>query len=201
VQRLVGTPFFYASVDAFVRAHPSRSGDLNEYGDTFGEFLAEYPPASELPYLADVARLEWAIDEANRATDSTIAPDIVLGALAVLPAEHLPASRLRIEPSCRLLASRFPVLRIWHVNQPDHGGGLRVEFDARFDHLRIRREPDGIAIERIAVDEFAWLSALSRHASLATAIQCALDVDAGFDLGTALRRFVGDGTIVGIVEH
>ena len=163
VQRLVGTPFFNAAVDAFARARPSRSGDLNEYGDAFGDFLAGYPPAAGLAYLADVARLEWAIDEANRAPDSTVAPDIVLGALAVFPADQLPESRLRIEPSCRLVASEFPLLRIWQVNQPDHGGDLRVAFDAGPDHLRIRREPDGIALERIAAGEFAWLAALSRR--------------------------------------
>src|ERR1700693_4340650 len=70
VQKLVGTFFFEAAVAEFVRACPSRSGDLNAYGDTFGVFLAGFPPAADLPYLGDVARLEWAIDEANRAEDS-----------------------------------------------------------------------------------------------------------------------------------
>ena len=40
VRRLVGTAFFDAAVDAYVRAHPSPCGDLNVYGDAFGEFLA-----------------------------------------------------------------------------------------------------------------------------------------------------------------
>ena len=84
VRRLVGTPFFDAAVDAYVEAHPSRSGDLNEYGATFGEFLGGYEPASDLPYLPDVARLEWAIDEANRAADSLASPDDVLRELAAV---------------------------------------------------------------------------------------------------------------------
>jgi hypothetical protein len=201
VWRLVGTPCFHAAVDAFARAHPSRSGDLNEYGDEFGDFLAGYPPAASLPYLADVAHLEWAIDEANRAPDSTVAPDIVLGALAVLPADQLPASRLRIEPSCRLVASEFPLLRIWQVNQPAHDGDLRVALDGGPCHLRIRREPDGIAVECIAAGEFGWLAALSRQATLAAAIERAQGLDATFDLGAALHRFIGDGTIHGVGEN
>ena len=201
VQRLVGTPFFHAAVDAFVRAQPSRSGDLNAYGDTFGDFLAGYPPAAELPYLADIGRMEWAIDEANRAPDSAIAPDIVLAALAVVPAEHLPAARLRVEASCRLIASKFPILRIWQVNQADHGGDLRVAFDAGPDRLRIRRESDGIAIERLAAADLAWLAALAQHESLAAAIERAQDVDATFDLGTTLHRFIGDGTIAGVGDR
>ena len=70
VRELVGAPFFDAAVDAFVRAHPSTGGDLNVYGGEFADFLAAYPHARDLPYLPDVARLEWALDEAHRAADA-----------------------------------------------------------------------------------------------------------------------------------
>ena len=63
------------AVDAFVRAHPSASGDLNDYGDAFGTFLAQHPSTTALPYLPDVARLEWAIDEVNRAADGASRPE------------------------------------------------------------------------------------------------------------------------------
>ena len=55
VKRLTGTPFFHAAIDAFARAQPSQSGDLNVYGEALGEFLATYPPAADLPYIPDVA--------------------------------------------------------------------------------------------------------------------------------------------------
>ena len=204
IRRIVDTPFFHAAVDAYVEACPSRSGDLNAYGATFGDFLADYPPASGLPYLPDVARLEWAIDEANRAADSSSRPAAVLEALARVPPERLPALRLRTDPSCRLVASAFPVLAIWQVNQPGHHGDLRVDFDSPPDHLRIRREPDGVALERgvvlerIGGGEFAWLAALVNGAALAAAIESAQVADAAFDLGTTLHRFIGDGTITGL---
>lgn len=201
VARLVGAPFFHAAVDAYVDAHPSRSGDLNEYGDAFGDFLAGYPPAAGLPYLPDVARLEWAIDEANRAHDSILAPDIVLGAFATLAAERLPGLRIDIEPSCRLLASPFPVLRIWQVNQPGHQGDLHVDFRAGPDRLRVRREPGGVSIERVAEGDYAWLSALAQRATLAEAIERAQEASAAFDLQAALHAFIGDGTIAGIGDH
>ena len=46
VRRLTGAAFFGAAVDAYVVAHPSRSGDLNVYGDAFGDFLVQYAPAT-----------------------------------------------------------------------------------------------------------------------------------------------------------
>ncbi len=41
-RRLTGAAFFHAAVDHFVAAHPPVSGDLNVYGDRFGDFLARY---------------------------------------------------------------------------------------------------------------------------------------------------------------
>ena len=200
VRRVVGAGFFAAVVDAYVEAHPSRCGDLNVYGATFGEFLAGYQPVGSLSYLPDVARLEWAIDEANRAADSFVSPDDVLRELAAVAAERLPATRMRIQPSCRLIASSFPLLRIWQVNQSDHAGDMAVDFAATPDRLRIRREPNGVVLDRLDAGVFAWLAALGGGATLAQAIERAQDEDTAFDLGAALHRCIGDGTITGTLD-
>jgi hypothetical protein len=211
VRRIVGTSFFHAAVDAYVEAHPSRSGDLNEYGDAFGDFLRRYEKAAELPYLPDVARLEWAIDEADRAADSALAGDAILAVLPQVAADALPGLRLDLEPSCRLIASAFPLFRIWQVNQPGYDGELRVDFTAGPHHLRIRRETNGrcpevadragIAIERIDAGRFEWLSALAQGATLARALERALGADSEFDLQAALQQFIGDGSIDRIRRH
>lgn len=204
-RRIVGIARFDAAVDAYVEAHPSRSGDLNEYGDAFGDFLRRYPQVAELPYLPGVAHLEWAIDEANRAAESPFEPDIVLGALSRMAADELPGLRLSVDPSCRLLSSPFPLLRIWQVNQPDYGGDLQVDFTAGRDHLRIRREQGdpsgGIVIERLDEVDFQWLLALEDGATLTEAIERACEVGAAFDLQASLHRFIGDGTIAGLDER
>ena len=213
VLRLVGEPFFHAAVDAFVRAHPSVSGDLNVYGDLFGDFLAGYPHAADLPYLADVARLEWAVDEAQRAADVLPAPDQVLAALAATAPERLPALRVRLDPSCRLVASEFPVLHIWQVNQPrraDDDGARpaedddpaspeeddnRVSLDEGGDLLVVRRGSEGVTLERVGAGEHAFLAALAAQTPLGVALDLALQADAAFDLGATLRTSIANGTI------
>ena len=200
VCRLVGVRLFHASVDAHVAMHPSRSGDLNEYGGTFGDFIAGYPAVSELRYLPDVARLEWAIDEANRAADSNTHPELVLRALAACPGDRLPSLLLTMDGSSRMIESPFPLLRIWQVNQPGHDGEMSVDFAVGPDRLRVRRERSGVALERMASGDFAWLAALSTRANLAAAIAAAQHADATFDLGGALHRYIGDGTITGVLD-
>ena len=200
VKRLTGTAFFDAAVDAFVVAYPSQSGDLNVYGDAFGDFLDAYPPASDLPYLADVARLEWAIDEAQRASDAPCVPDCVLAALAAMPAARLPTLRLRIDPSCRFVASRFPILRIWQTNQAGYSGDDRVMLEEGADALIVRRGAGGVSIERLAPGEYRWLASLRTGATLGDAIDAAQAADAAFDLGGALREHIAACTVIAVVD-
>jgi len=197
VRRLVGVPFFNAAVDRYVMAVPSTSGDLNVYGDRLGEFLDAYEPAVPLPYLGDVARLEWAIDEANRAPDVSVDPQALLTALSSLPASRLPSLRLTLSPSCRLIDSRFPVLGIWQVNQPQHAGDMRVDLEANAERLLVRRDPDGVALELTDAGEHAWLAALAADAMLGEAIEAAQRADAAFDLASVLRKHLAAGAIIG----
>jgi len=196
VARLTGLPFFRGIVGAFVAAYPPVTGDLNVYGDTLPAFLRAYPPAAGLPYLSDVAALEWAIDEANRAADAPRVPDAVLAALATAPAERLPHARLMLDPSCRLVASAYPILRIWRANQPDRPGDERIALDEGGVALLVRRDAPGVALESLAPAEHAWLDALASGQALGAAIDAAVAVDAAFDLRTVLRQHIGAGTIV-----
>lgn len=196
VRELVGVPFFNATADAFVRAHPSTGGDLNVYGSEFAEFLAAYPHARELPYLPDVARLEWALDEAQRAADVHGTPAQVLEALARLDGEDVVRQRFALDPSCRFVRSEHPVMRIWQAHQED--SDTRVDLGAGGDLLLVRREGDAPVIVRLSGGEYAWLAALAQGADLAAALAAALAADAAFDLGTALRARIADGTIMAI---
>ncbi len=193
VRRLVGGPFFDAATDQFVRGHPSRHGDVNRYGGEYAAFLASYPPARGLGYLPDVARLEWAIDQANIATDT--AP-LELKALAAVAPEALAELRFRLHPSARLIASAFPVMRIWQVNQPEHVSVERVDLGEGADTLLVTRADQGVVIERIGKGEHAFLAALAANAPLGVAAERAVDAASEFDLAAALRRHVANHVLV-----
>ncbi len=71
VWKIVGEEFFTAMALVFVKEQPPRSPLLATYGDEFPAFIAAFGPARELPYLADVARLEAARTRAYHAADAT----------------------------------------------------------------------------------------------------------------------------------
>jgi hypothetical protein len=153
-----------------------------------------------LPYLTDIARLEWAIDEAQRARDATHVPEAVLAAFAAVAPERLASLRLTLDPSCRLVASPYPILRIWQTNQADFEGDDRVTLDEGGDHLLVRRGADGVLIERLADGDYAWLAALDADATLGAAIEAAQRTDPTFDLAQALRAQIAAGTIVAAID-
>jgi len=201
VKRLTGVPFFNAAVDEFVVVHSPVFGDLNVYGGCLADFLDRYAPAATLPYLADVARLEWAIDEANRAADTARVPDAVLAALTMVDPQRMPSVRLLLDASCRIVESPYPVLRIWRANQPDRSGTEPIALDEGGVRLLVRRDADGVALESLSDGEHAWLNALAGAATLGAAIEAALAAEPAFDLGVALRRHITAGSISAIVDR
>ncbi|MDQ6916283.1 MAG: putative DNA-binding domain-containing protein [Pseudomonadota bacterium] len=196
VKRLVGAPFFDAAADHFVRGHPSIRGDINRYGADFAGFLDAYPPARELAYLPDVARLEWAIDQANIARD---APPLDLTALsAVLPELH-GELRFLLHPSAHLIVSRFPILHIWQVNQPERGADERIGLDEGGDALLVERRPaalGGISIQQLSDAEHVFLALLAAGRPLDEAANRSAALSPEFDLAAALQRHVAGQTIV-----
>jgi len=104
VQALVGEDFFRAMAAEFARGNPPRSPVLAWYGAGFADFVADFPPAAGLPYLADVARLEWLRVEAWHAADADPLPLAEVGACLADEAA-LPALRLTLHPALRLLRS------------------------------------------------------------------------------------------------
>ena len=193
VQRLAGIVFFNAAIDAFVRAHPSPRGDLNRYGGELARFLATYSPAQELPYLPDVARLEWAIDQANIAAD---APSFDPAALRSVPEDMLGELRFVLHPSAQFVVSAYPIFHIWQVNQPGHAEDDRVDLGEGSDALLVRRAADDIVIERLAAGEHAFLAALAGNRNLSDATERACGTEPSFDLAAMLGRHVAAGTVI-----
>ena len=116
VKRLVGDEFFSALARAYVLREPPFSPLLIHYGETFPAFIADFEPAKPLPYLADVARLEYARGRAYHAADTEPLPREAFAALAE---EKIGATRVRLHPSVSILSSPYPVLSIWKANQAD----------------------------------------------------------------------------------
>jgi hypothetical protein len=70
VASLVGDAFFSAMSDIYIRQTPPKSPILTLYGGDFATFIASFPPAASLPYLGEVAQLEYALRRSYHAADA-----------------------------------------------------------------------------------------------------------------------------------
>jgi hypothetical protein len=194
VHRLVGAPFFAQAARRYVAAFPPTEPCLFGYGAGYSAFLADCP---EAPYLADVARFEWALNRVFHAPDG---PTLDARSLATLPGDALLALTLRLDGACALFESPYPVTRIWQINQPDADPQAIVDLAEGGDRLLVCRIDDEAVWRRVEPAEFAFLAALIAGRSLGHA-NAAAAACGDFDLTTALAALLEARLIAGFTPH
>ena len=189
VCRLVDQRFFcYAAHEYICESLPSRPC-LAEYGESFPDFLATFPACRELVYLADVARLEWAINRALH-TAATDAADRW--------AWRSTDPSLTLHPSLQLVQSQWPIERIWRVNQPDGDNDEVIDLDTGGARLLVFRRGDRVIISGIDESDYAFLDAIVRGARLTEATRAGRRVAPWFDSAATLDFLFTEGLIVNI---
>jgi hypothetical protein len=193
IEQLVGEAYFSRLSRDYQAAFPSRSGDLHHIGRSLPLFLRAQVPAGDYAYLADVAELEWAIQEIAVAARPAAA---TVDDLRPIEPEAYDALRLGLHPAARLVASAFPVVRIWMSNQPGATAEL-VHLDAGGDRVLVRENEAGLEFHRLRAGEYALVAALAAGLSLGTAAERALaSGDPQFDLVRALHRLLSAEALV-----
>jgi hypothetical protein len=193
VGRLVGEEFFRAMAAVHIERHPPQSPVLLLYGAAFPAFVAGFPPAAGLPYLADVAALEWAWHEAYHAEDAKPLPLTALGNAAGDVAQAV----LILHPSLRLASSPHPVLTIWERHGAGGDSGA-IAFDGKGEDALIVRPNLDVQVRRLRPGAVPFIRALGQGRSLLQACELAAQQTGGFDLQVNLAGLMASGAIVAI---
>jgi hypothetical protein len=194
VKRIVGEGFFLALARDFVIHHQPQVPQLSRYGADFADFIAAHDKTQALPYLPDVARLEWARGEAYFAAD---AAPLDPAALAAVPMDRLSDVKLVPHPAARLIRSRFPVHRIWSVNQPEVAEVPEVDMSVAEDVL-ITRPLYEVIVRLISPADATFVSSCIAGGSLGEATVAGLSAAEDFDLQSALQEHFFKATFAAI---
>ena len=108
VTQLLGAESAAELARALWHAHPPTQGDMALWGATLADFLANNTQLQEEPYLADVARAEWALHCCAVALDAPADP----ASLVLLTTEDPDLLGVRLAPGCAVLRSAWPVASI-----------------------------------------------------------------------------------------
>ncbi len=192
IRRLVGDEFFRAMAGFYARKEPPSSPILLTYGAGFPDFLAIFPPLADLPYMADVARVERAWVEAYHAAEAI--PADVSPVLSI-PAAEMGRLHFSFHPSTRLVRSPYPVFSIWQMNQP---GQTPAPIDlASPEDALILRPVAQVSLQRLDPGAAVFLEKLISGSTLSQAASTAFVETPRFDFAKALSALLLSGALTG----
>jgi hypothetical protein len=182
IAALVGDESFAALARHFWQRHPPQQGDVGAWGDALPAFIADSPQLADEPYLADSARLDWALHCASRAADAADATDLPHRLAALADADPSDV-RLQFAPGAAVLSSRFPIVSIWRAHQGRLSfDAVRAAFDAGHgEHAFVWRDAGFVLhVEALSSADAAFTHAALDQRPLAAALDAA-GADFAFD--------------------
>jgi hypothetical protein len=186
VQTLVGADFFRQAAQAFVTGELPTQPVLAEYGAGFPEFVETYAPAAGLPYLADMARLDWAL---NVAFHSPRRPCLSAADLSVVPPELLATSPMLLAPGTALVRSRYPIDLIWAASQPG-ASDEKQDIGRGPACVLVLRRPDDAGFLGLSLGEATFVAGLKEGQTVEKAAGAAFAADSAFNLSRSFGRLV-----------
>jgi len=189
LERLVGERFFAHIIDNFVLEYRPTSGDMADFGEELPEFLKNFKPAQDHPYLSDVAKLEWLFKESANADREQI---IDATSFSNVPAERYMDLKFTVHVSVNIMQSKYPVLHIWQSNK-DNDGIEEIDLDEGGDTLLMVCPQNKVNIHRIIKAEKIFIENLQKGHTLFEAFEYSVGEDESFDMQESLNRFLSYG--------
>lgn len=197
VAKLLGEAGFSDLAKVFIQRTPPQKARISDYGSDFPAFLADCDEAAERPYLTDLARLEWARQEAFHAPE---ADPLDLVALQRVPPSQHAELRLALHPSCRLIKTAHPVLAIWEASLGDEAALAPGEPTSGDLTVLVARPQGEVVMVALAPAAAELLTAVSNGDRLEQACRRALAVEPGAHLAELLLGLVTDGFICAMTQ-
>lgn len=194
---LLGDENFDALARKLWSEQPPLRGDLALWGGALAPLIEQLPDlvAAE-PYLADVARTEWALHEAATAADAEPDPQSY-GLLGSVDPEDL---SLVLAPGTACLDSRWPVVTLIDAHAgdpPDLERAARCLAAGVAETALVWRQAYRPLLRIAQPGESSFVAALLAGQSL----QQALDQAAALDFQAWLAPAVHDGLLLGVVAR
>lgn len=195
LQELIGEESFAGLARAYWHQQAPRRGDIAAWGAELPAFIAAAAQLAQEPYLADVARLEWAVHRAAAAADAAAA---VLG-LQALAGPDASQQVLQAQPGTALVESVHPVVSIWQAHRatgPDRFDGARQALaERRAEAALIWREGWVVRVIALPAAEATFTRAVLQPQALGVAMAA---TEPGFDFEAWLIHTLRRGWLAGV---
>lgn len=189
LQQMVGEQAIFVLAQRLLAWEKPASGDWADWGSQLGQVIENSELAIEHPYLADIARLEWALQVAGRSSPNAF-DRTSLQLLTDVDPEHIV---IKLQPSVEAIESPFPVQQMWqlHRDAQTHqylSEGLEIIMQQR-EHMHYavvyqhHNKPNADAID---TQQYSWLQGIQQGMHLAAL----LDAYPGIDFAQWLSQAI-----------
>jgi hypothetical protein len=194
VLAVVGTDWMREASLLFAREHLPKRAILVDYGGAFPDWLSKFKPAVDMPYLADLARLDRLWTEAHLAADdSSLAIDF--GASPLI--QSFEALGLRLIASARLAWFGHSIPDLWQaLRGPETFSELELE--AVWQAVLIWRPGHEVQIKRLTPKAHAFLTACQAGKSFAVAATETSYIDDPEDLSLVFADLISCGVFAAL---
>ncbi|HNP36571.1 MAG TPA: putative DNA-binding domain-containing protein [Woeseiaceae bacterium] len=190
MRALLGPEFFCVTASVYWQWTSFYADRQQQYGAEFPAFLAKYLPSADLPYLSDVAKLEWLRQEALAAPKpESPGPD----ALDIADTATQKRPVVAVHPSVRLCESAYPVLSIWKYCQAGELARDTLSCDTPGERVCINRARDGrLRMQLLSPGAYSFICALQSGQD----VWDAAVTTSRFDAVMTLARWIRHGIVV-----
>lgn len=178
VDTMVGNAYFKQLAHAFVSEFPPTTATLTGYGRDFPAFVGSRSN-DDLPYLADVASLDFAwlcsffSSSGSRIDTSELAN---LG-------DDIVEVRLGLNSSVQLVATTWDVFEIWQLHRRDQPVDEEISITEVPQHILLWQQEQIVRSRVLSEAEHAFFAAIEHGETLGVAADAAMSIESTFDLG------------------
>lgn len=194
VTRVVGEAWMREAGVGFAREHPPARASLLDYGEGFPAWLAAFPPAVDMPWLASLARIDWAWRDACFAPDR---PPLPAEVLAHLAPEAYSATTAELHPAARFLWFADGAPSLWLALQ-DEQAPAEAELGAEPEGMLMTRPDLQVQARVLGPGGFALLTTCQAGGSLAAGGDAALSAEPDVPLGETFAELIAAGAFAGL---
>jgi hypothetical protein len=190
-------PFQKLAAD-YLKAFPSRSYNIGEVGKNLPAFTTEYQATENIPFLPELASLEWELIESFYAPNAPAFDPATVAELA----EHWELLLVTLEPAAKVLRSKWPLDLFWAW---DNEQNLPCSVEASDEcAFLLWRQSGSVYLEKISPSEALALEALQKGETISrclTLLSRQMEQNsASEDLETLVATLFGKWATNGIIS-
>jgi len=202
VNQIVGEEFFNALSAAYIRQHPPQHAAMIYLGENFSDFIKHFEHTQSLPYLADLALLDWHRQLAYHAAEAEpLAPEF----FQKTDNSTLSNSLLQLHPSTNLLKSEFAIFTIWDsLTNTNLNDSTPILYDTPETLLTVRPDTE-VRTWRLPPPVTELINQLAAKKTLIQSIEAALETgekqQITFNPSEAIAFLVSSRVIISLEDH